>query len=770
LGKNDSQLSPYLNILAYEDTTGIQTAEQIFNKLSLVEGAPLKNDVANFWVTDSSFWFYFEVNNQSPQNNWQLLIEHHLIREVDLYRMNNSNWQLELQSGTARPWSQRLVENAYFIYPIEQKTKTQRYLLRVLNQDPLLVPYSFITQSKLQLKLNQALWTSGLYWGLLIALLAYNLFIFLSTKEISYLYYVLYVASFAGYLMVHESWSHKYAFSGINWLSNHAIHLSIPISLCFAFLFTSQFLNLKKELPKLHSICLYAISWNLFLLILYFFISSSFHSLLMMATVLIFAILIIYISIASWTNRNPDAPFFLLAWSFLISGAVITNLMYSNILPFNWFTASASHIGASGEMLLLSFALAAKINRVHQQKANADFEHQKILKENLHLLDKSNQIKDRFLNVISHELRTPLHGIRASLDIVVDKQKDDKVAKELALLDSSAEEMERRVTDLLVFTDLASGSFKLNYSAFNSKDLIETLYQKFKRLAEDKCIMCQFSCDEMIPEWLVGDKQYLILIYSQLLDNAIKFTSTGTVSTFFDLNAQGELLVTIKDTGIGFKDNMFDKLDQAFEQADSSLSRERGGLGLGLTLSQQLVTLMNGRITIDTDVLEGAGISIELPLKEATKQQIKEILDVKNASMKPNKVQQPKDLLTQIQKEILIVEDNHVNRMVIAHMVEHLGHKVTFARNGEIAVKLCQNQVFDLILMDCQMPVMDGIEATKIIRQNGKNKDTPIIAVTANAMSNDNNISLAAGMNQHLAKPVRLPELTLCINRWLNLA
>ncbi len=771
LNKADIGLKFYPQILILEDAENNLSPDNVYQKILIGSASRLPSEVPNFGITKSAFWFYFEIDTISQDKNWNLLIEHHLIREVDIHQLEDGIWRPKLYSGTSRPWLNRKIDNAYFIYPFEQTNKKQVFLLRVLNKDPLIVPLSFISAENLQKKLSFSHWISGLYWGLIMGLILYNSFLYISTQQKSYLYYVIYTISFAGYLLIHEPWSHSFAFSDQLWLSDNGIHLSIPLIMACALYFTINFLNIEKFFPRVFKIGKMIIFWCLLLLLAAPWMEPTFHTKLMMITLQFFSISIILVAIKAWQKGCVDAPFFLFAWSFLIAGALTTNLMYFGVLPFNWFTASASNIGGCVEMLLLSFALASSINRTRKQQKATESAHYKMLKEHVTSLAKTNQYKDNFLNIISHELRTPLHGIRASLDLVLEKIKNKDTEKEFALLDSSAAEMERRISDLLIFTDLGSGKFQLNNKPFEPRSLIDELQSKFKLLAEDKCLGWQFSCDENLPKWLIGDQQYVKLIYSQLLDNAIKFTTTGYISTFFDVTSNGVLQVNIRDTGIGFEEASLEELDQAFVQGNSAINRSSGGLGLGLTLCKQLVTLMHGNFSFESKIGVGTNVTVSIPAIITAKPQClsskQDELDSQNELSEVNTGQTE---VVQKDTKILIVEDNHVNRMVMGNMIKHLGHQISFAENGQLGVDICQQQKFDLILMDCQMPVMDGITATKIIRKEGLNQETPIVAVTANAMSSDNEICLNAGMNQHLPKPVRLNDLTASIKYWIELS
>jgi CheY-like chemotaxis protein len=265
--------------------------------------------------------------------------------------------------------------------------------------------------------------------------------------------------------------------------------------------------------------------------------------------------------------------------------------------------------------------------------------------------------------------------------------------------------------------------------------------------------------DPQLPDIFMGDPTRTRQILNNLLSNAIKFTDSGSVRVRVSYGP-GNVRFDIIDTGIGMSKEGLHRIFSPFSQADADTTRLYGGTGLGLTLCRQLVERMHGQILVDSEINQGTHFTVVLPLPVA-EQTEEDVAQAQALSTDHSRTQNTQCL------RILLVEDNHVNQLVASSMLKKLGHEVVVADQGQQALDiLAADDRFDIVLMDCQMPVLDGYETTQAIRQNPKWKSLPIVAVTANVMQGDRDDCLASGMDDYITKPYNRDDLTTIIERW----
>ncbi|OBU12833.1 hybrid sensor histidine kinase/response regulator [Photobacterium aquimaris] len=367
--------------------------------------------------------------------------------------------------------------------------------------------------------------------------------------------------------------------------------------------------------------------------------------------------------------------------------------------------------------------------------------------------ESANKAKSQFIAMMSHEIRTPLNAVLGLMDLLSSSGLEDEQQQWLGQMEQSANLLLTIINDILDLSRIESGSFELFNSNINLSDSITLVKNQLQPEANKKDILLECDIDESIPEYIYADKNRIIQIMFNLIGNAIKFTNVGSVKISVT-KVDNDIEVSVFDTGIGIAGDALNSLFNPFHQADGSITRKYGGTGLGLTISQLLIKKMKGSISIKSELGVGSCFTIRIPIQPAMfkKEQLIET--------KPTKSTQSLN--------ILLAEDSLTNQLVAKLMLERRGHKVTITNHGEEAIsKLLQcHNLFDLVLMDISMPVLDGLEATKHIRQ--LNIDTPIVALTANAMQSDQFLYQQVGMNGFLAKPIRPEELDQILIKYQN--
>jgi len=382
----------------------------------------------------------------------------------------------------------------------------------------------------------------------------------------------------------------------------------------------------------------------------------------------------------------------------------------------------------------------------------------------------ASKTKSEFLANMSHEIRTPLNGIMGMLQLLNTTPLSPEQSEYVSTAITSGKSLLSIINDILDFSKIEAGKIELIESDFHLKEIIQSTIKTFEPEAQKKNIALEYEIDPNIPCRLTGDFGRLRQILFNLLGNAVKFTQSGKIQIRVGLgqliNNLGSirLVFVISDTGIGIPPHLLEIIFEPFAQADGSFSRKYQGTGLGLSIVKRLVGLFNGSISIESEFGKGTSIYFDIRLKIPSLTKEKE---TGQAIVPPGKIDFPTSGKPSKLK-ILLAEDNKINQKLVIRFLEKLGHSVTAVEDGEEALKILETERFDLILMDIQMPGMDGIKTTQHIRESAPGsawRNIPIIAMTAHAMKGDREIFLSAGMNDYISKPVDFQELSLVIER-----
>ncbi|MFK7740690.1 MAG: ATP-binding protein [Planctomycetota bacterium] len=399
--------------------------------------------------------------------------------------------------------------------------------------------------------------------------------------------------------------------------------------------------------------------------------------------------------------------------------------------------------------------LADRSKRAMLHSHDALRKHVDELREAKAAADQAVLAKGRFLAAMSHELRTPLNGIVGSADLLMCENLSMAQQELVRVLQRSGHSLLAIVNDVLDYSRLEAGAMMVESIAFDLREVVQDVVSLEAGVAAERGLTLRSSLHVDLPAIVAGDPTRLRQVLLNLVGNALKFTAEGSVDiSVAPAGAEGMVQFAVADSGVGIPEDVLPTLFSAFVQADASTTRRFGGTGLGLAISAQLVERMHGVMDVHSEVGLGSTFSFTCRLPATSAE-----VTVPAAGG---------DVETFAQRRVLVVDDQAANRLLVGKMLGRLGCEVREATNGAEAVRIVAEDSFDLVLMDVSMPVMNGHDASRAIRQLGCGSEVPIVALTANAMPEDRQLCREAGMSGYLSKPVRLADLTRELGRLLS--
>ncbi len=739
----------YERVLGLDDTRWQVPNEYPLNLGVIMNGAWVRFNLKNVELTDSEY--LLEVSNPGL-HNLTVFIKYPdgLIKK----------WQL----GNSLPFLERPVITRNFAMPIalDKEQEVQVYL-RTESNVGVLVPLRLYKVNDFWRSVITENMQYGLYFGVLLMFVAFNLGWYLFRNDSLYLILAADLTIFALMYANHLGLNFEYLWPvdpQFNYVASLFFGYLVAIT---ANVFTWRFLALEtkgnSELKGMYYV--FNVSALVGILLLWF-IPVNWSSYICSSLGIVVAFYLVYLSYLSYKKRTPYAPLYLFGYSVAALSACIYVLHKLALLPTTPFVVEMLGYSILLQSLILTSVM---ILRTKESQKILGFQSQKRLVPD--------SVRD-WVAQFSHEIRTPLNGIVGMADLLKETPLNPTQYNYVRNLASSGEHLVELVTDILDYESLAGGHVELVNKEFNLVEQCEQSGGLFTRLANEGKVDVTFQYQNGMPKTFCGDSRRFRQILLNLLNNSIKFSQGGRVVVSLGYTSSEELELKVWDDGIGMTKQQQKDIFLNFRQADSSVFQRFGGNGLGLAICEQLTTLMSGGISVESEFNEFCCFTVLLPMSTPEENERVALdrkssplfspIDKKDIAHEPRFNKLPKNLV------ILGVDDNEINRRVLSAMLNKLGHTIIEAASGKEAIDIVRSGVdIDLILMDCDMPRMNGFEATQEIRkwQYGQaDKLCRIIALTAHTLEEHKDKCLESGMDGHLGKPLRLQELRELIDQF----
>ncbi|SEC99089.1 Signal transduction histidine kinase [Pseudomonas mohnii] len=750
------------SLQVFEDASGQATIADV--RAQAAAGNFKSHDKAtlNAGYSRSVFWLKIDLQyrptNPAAQRTWLLELAYPPLDHLDLYLPDaTGNYQVVRQTGDALPFSSREIRQNNYLFSLNfTPGQTQTLYLRLQSEGSIQAPVTLWSSTAYLEEQPVRLYVLGLIYGVLLGMLVYNLFIYLSVRDTSYLYYIVYIASFGLYQLSVNGAAVEYFWPDNPWWTNAATPFFIGCAGLFGSQFARSFLQTATHSRWLDRLLLALVAFSALVVGLSLMTSYALALRLATALALTFTVVIFSAGIFAWLRGLRVARYFIIAWSAFLLGGIINTLMVLGYLPNVFLTMYSSQIGSAIEVALLSLALADRINAMREQQAQTLFDAGQKLEVLNQQLAHSNKLKDEFLATLTHELRTPMNGVIGSLELMQTVEMDPELEQYQQTAAGSAREMMRMVNGILTLTELQAGKLKAYPTTFSLRGVVEALRVQFEGSASSKSLDFKVDVAPGVLDRLHGDSTKLAQCLECLLDNAIKFTKVGGLA----LRVTGKtvepdrlaLSFAVIDTGIGFTDLGEATMYQRFFQLDGSMTREYGGLGVGLAICRQLVELLGGRLTHRSEPGRGSRFQLDVEFEVPAPERSTVPFMARDFPL----LRLPQDC------SVLLVDENSINQLVMRGMLLKLGFRVRTADSGQTALELLQCETFDAVLLDCQLPALDGVSLCCQIRALPGCAEVPIFII---ALGVERERCPTGALIDYLNKPVKFEDLQAALYR-----
>ena len=752
------------------------------NSLSVVDVQELPfqehgNSNLSFGFTSDSVWLRFNLEPKlGSAKEWVLEVNHPLLDRVELFSPQaNKPWRTQLAGDVVDKQLRDLDLRAVAFSISLKANQNQTFYLRIDSGSSIVTPVRLVEKSTYFNSTAAAETGLGLFFGGLLIMALFNLALYATMRDSTYLLYSLAVITTTLFQATLTGHAPHYLWPTHAQWSNPMSLAALIGALTFGMWFSIRFLDTRRNAPSLHWIMIGLIVASLGLAPLYFI--AGYSKAISLGAMLSVICGLTGLIAGIWCLRGGvySAKFYVLARTGFCIGTVLTAGRQLGLFPDSFLTENGMRIGSLLESVLLAFALSDRYNLLRAEKDAA-------LKQTADELRRLDKLKDEILANTSHELRTPLQGIIGLSESMIDGaagQLSTAAKDNLSMMVSSGKRLSRLVDDILDFSKLKTHELRLDTKPVDLRVAVEVVVTLLQPLVKDRQVKLINDIGTEFPT-VLADESRLQQILSNLVGNAIKFTDEGEIRIQARENKQGDIQVDIIDTGIGIAEEAQPRIFESFQQGEGSETRLRGGTGLGLSVTKQLVELQGGEISFESK--QGFGSTFSFTLAKTDQVVIGEEVVTTTRSIETSDTTDSEEInipSNEIsiaasddaqQLRILVVDDEPINQQVLSNHLSLAKYSVTQALNGAQALELIKtSEKFDLVLLDVMMPNMSGYEVCERIRKTHMATELPIIMVTAKTQSEDLVTGLTAGANDYIAKPFSKQELMARIKTHLGL-
>ena len=743
----------------FEDVDGQATLADVIARDGLFRNH--EKDSLNAGYSHSAFWLKVDLSylpqNPNIHRTWLLELAYPPMDHIDLYLADASgNYRLAERTGDALPFDSRQIKENNYLFELNfSPGQSQTVYLRLASQGSVQAPLTLWSAQAYLEQQPVRIYILGLIYGVLLGMLVYNLFIYLSVRDTSYLYYIFYIASFGLYQLSVNGAAVQYFWPNNPWWANAATPFLIGSAAFFGCQFARTFLHTASHSRWLDRALMLLMAVGVLVMVLA--LTTSYAVSLRLATglALAFIVTIFTSGVVAWVRGLRVARYFVIAWSAFLLGGLVNTLMVLGYLPNVFLTMYASQIGSAIEVGLLSLALADRINAMRDLQARTLQESGQKLAAMNQQLAHTNQLKDEFLATVTHELRTPMNGVIGSLELIKTLDMGPELELYTQTAEGSAREMMHMVNGILALTELQAGRLGMRAQSFALSELVQSLSDQYGPTARNKGLQFSYEIARNLPDQWVGDVDKIRQCLECLLDNAIKFTRVGGVILRVTGKTAGPgrwaLALNVIDSGIGFVHIEEAELYQNFFQVDGSMTRSYGGLGIGLAICRRLVELLGGRLTHHSQPGQGSQFQLLLELESP----LGSTQQAEGLSRTPNEC------------VVLLVEDSSPGQVVLRGMLLKLGYRVLSVDSGGEAIDVLRRERVDAVVLGCPLNLVSGTSMGGQLLTLAACAKLPVLALFESETEARQALQQVDGITDYLIKPVRYEDVQHLMSEWL---
>ncbi len=699
-------LLPYTRI--YEDKTTALTLDDILHHHSH-KFRPVQQRIISHGFSASNFWLKVTLtNNDYRAINALLKVGYPLIDVIELYTIDKNNHWYQKTAGDNLPYYYREIPLPYFYFrlnlPKESKTT---YYIKIKTSDVVYIPLTLYTGNAYYQDQYKE-WGLGLFYGIVLALFLYNLFIYFSTKIISYFYYIL-IIFFNSFFMLSLDGLGFILWPESIWWQKIAPYFFVFAGMIAAILFSRSYLDTAMYSPNIDKLLLFYLSIIIISSTSILWLNPQWMAQTATTLALFLPFLLLTASIKRLYDGYRPAKFYVLAWMIMLASIFFSALSALNIILYFDYLPVVHKIATATELILLSFGLADRIKILQLEKFFS--------KQESETAKAQNQAKSQFLAQISREIRDPIHSNLSIINAYQKIELNPMQQHYLALLENTSQSLLNTINNILDFAKVETGEFNHENTRFELDQIVDECCNLFLSTAYQKKISLFVSIESNIPLELKGHATYLRQLLIHLISNAVKFTNEGEIiiqiSNKMITAKQIELYFSIKDTGIGMRPGLVQKLNNTFSHKNLAYIRELSGVGLGLSISQQLIHFMNGHLGVDSDIGKGTNIWFQLKFDRP-------IHPIKSSKYR---------LLQE--KKLLLIDSNFNYSEMIKEQVSVFQMQMDIAYHCSQAIEMLQkHSYYHFVVIDMNLTYINGIECLQKIQQH-LTVNTPILLLSS---------------------------------------